>query len=115
MEDGVGPPRAPAGCGIGVRAADGGQAAAQREVAREPDIRVAQSAHRHQGRRPRADAPNGAQRPLGVGAVGAGVQGYRSVGDRPGQGGDAARPGAGEPDSGEVGVRERLGRAERRG
>ena len=109
VQDGVGPPRAPAGRGVGVGAVEGGERLPQGEVAGEPDVGVGQTAQPDERRRPRPDAGDGEQGPPGLLAVGARVEGDRPVGEGRRQRVHGAAAGAGEPDRGEVGVGEGRG------
>jgi hypothetical protein len=104
VEDGVGPPRPPAGRGVGVGAAERGQRPAQREVAGQPHVGVAQAAQAHEPRGPGADARDGEQRAAGLVAIGTGVEGDVPAGQCRGERGDGATAGAGEPDRNEVGL-----------
>ena len=104
VQHGVGPPRAPAGGGVGVGAAEGGERLPQGEVAGQPDVGVGQAAQPDERRRPRPDAGDGEQRAPGLLAVGAGVEGDRSAGEGRGQRVHGAAARAGQPDGGEVGV-----------
>ncbi len=112
VDDGVGPPRAPAGGGVGVGAAELGERPADGEVAGQPDVGVGEAAHGDQRGGPRPDAGDGEQPAAGLVAVGARVEHQRVARQRLGERVDGATPGAGQPHRGEVGVDQRLGAGE---